>query len=76
MCLYFQRDGAPPHNAYIINEHLNANLRQKWISNLGPIRSPARYPDVTSIDFLVWGFLKHYTVEEVRVRHANMQINI
>lgn len=71
--LYFQHDGAPPHNAHIINEYLNVNFGDQWIANAGPVRWPARSPDLTPLDFFLWGFLKNKiylkksnTIEELR----------
>ena len=56
--IYFQQDGAPAHGAEIISECLNTNFGQQWIGNNGPIRWPARSPDMTPLDFFFWGFLK------------------
>lgn len=51
--LYFQQDGAPPHNARVIVECLNNNFGRQWIGNNGPIRWPARSPDLTPLDFFL-----------------------
>ncbi|ERL95813.1 hypothetical protein D910_00362 [Dendroctonus ponderosae] len=73
--LYFQQDGAPPHNGRIITEFLNHDFPNKWIGNLGPVRWPARSPDITPLDFFAWGFLENvvycrlYETEE-ELRHA------
>lgn len=71
--LFFQHDGAPPHNAAIVVNCLNTNFGEKWLANNGPIRWPARSPDITPLDFYFWGFLKNKiysvrsnTVEELR----------
>lgn len=55
--LYFQQDGAPPHNAANVVDCLNTNFGEQWLGNNGPIRWPARSPDLTPLDFFLWGFL-------------------
>lgn len=56
--MFFQQDGAPPHNAQIVSDFLNNEYGGSWIGNRGPILWPARSPDLTPLDFFVWGFLK------------------
>lgn len=56
--IYFQQDGASPHNTEIITNFLNANFGNNWIANQGPNRWPARSPDLTPMDFYLWGRLK------------------
>jgi Helix-turn-helix domain (DUF4817) len=55
---YFQQDGAPAHNALISRNYLNENYPQKWIGTHGPILWPARSPDITPLDFFIWGYIK------------------
>ena len=56
--LYFQMDGAPSHNARQTSELLNAYFGNNWIGNNGPVRWPPRSPDLTPLDFFLWGHLK------------------
>lgn len=56
--LYFQQDGATPHNARINVGWLNRNFNEQWIGTYGPIRWPARSPDLTPLDFWLWGYLQ------------------
>lgn len=56
--IYFQQDGAPPHNAAIVSNFLAYNFGNNWIANQGPNRWPARSPDLTPMDFYFWGRLK------------------
>lgn len=56
--VYFQQDGAPPHNARINVNWLNAKFGGRWIGTNGPVRWPARSPDLTPLDFWFWGYLK------------------
>lgn len=56
--MMWQQDGAPPHNAEIVSVYLDRIFPQRWIGNNGPVRWPARSPDLTPMDFFVWGYLK------------------
>ena len=56
--VYFQQDGAPPHFKREVTNYLNATFPGRWIGRNGPIRWPPRSPDLTPLDFFLWGFLK------------------
>ena len=60
--LFFMQDGAPPHWALRVREWLNENFSNRWIGRGGPrdsnISWPPRSPDLTPMDFFVWGFVK------------------
>lgn len=55
---YFQQDGAPPHNSHICVDYLDEILPQHWIGTNGFIRWPPRSPDITPMDFFLWGYIK------------------
>jgi hypothetical protein len=38
---------------------LDVNFENHWIGRGGPINWSARSPDLTPLDFFVWGYLKH-----------------
>lgn len=56
--MWLQMDGATPHFYRQVREHVTAVFPQKWIGRGGPIAWPARSPDLTSLDFFLWGFVK------------------
>jgi Transposase. len=56
--IYFQMDGCPAHNGRIVQNWMNDRFGEKWIGRYGPVRWPARSPDITPLDFYVWGTLK------------------
>lgn len=56
---WFQHDGAPPHNTRAVCEYLNERFPDRWIGNNGPVRWPARSPDLTVLDTFLWGTLKN-----------------
>lgn len=74
--LKFQLDGSPIHNAFLVREWLNEHFENRWIGRNSPlIEWPPRSPDLTPLDFFLWGLLKQkvyktrpQTVPELRVR--------
>ena len=64
--LIFMQDGAPGHFSILARNWLNQNYRDRWIGRGGPIAWPPRSPDMTPMDFFVWGYLKEF-VYSVRI---------
>lgn len=58
--MYYMHDGAPCHSSDAITQHLNGVFGNRWLANTGPWRWPARSPDLTPMDFFLWGFVKNY----------------
>jgi hypothetical protein len=56
--LFFQQDGAPPHYSLRVREFLNEKFPERWIGRRGPLEWPPRSPDLTPLDFWLWGHLK------------------
>ena len=56
--MFFQQDGAPPHFANQVREYLNNTFTNKWIGRRGPVEWPPRSPDLTPLDYFLWGYLK------------------
>lgn len=56
--VYFQQDGAPAHYAVLVRQYLDLVFPNRWIGRLGTIAWPPRSPDLTLLDFFLWGFLK------------------
>lgn len=55
--LIFMHDGAPAHFAQIVRDYLDLEY-PGWIGRGGPVRWPPRSPDLTPLDFFLWGYLK------------------
>ena len=53
-----QHDSKQAHFNAEVCASLNALLPGKWIANVGPIIWPPRSPDVQTLDFNFWGFVK------------------
>lgn len=57
--MWFQQDGAPAHRTLAVRTHLNATYHNKWIGIGSQVHEwPARSPDLTPIDFFLWGTVK------------------
>jgi len=57
--IWFQQDGAPPHFSREVRQYLNEVFPGRWIGRRGQLEWPARSPDLTPMDFFLWGYLKH-----------------
>ncbi|CAI6359192.1 unnamed protein product [Macrosiphum euphorbiae] len=53
-----QQDGAPAHNAIVMKNYLNEHFENRWIRTNGIIKWPPRSPDLTPLDYFLWGHLK------------------
>lgn len=55
--MWFQLDGAPAHFSRAVREYLNNNL-SPWIGRGGVVAWPPRSPDLTPLDYFLWGHMK------------------
>lgn len=83
--MWFLHDGAPVHHTEMIHNFLNNQFPERWIGRGGPIRWPPRSPDLTKIDFFLWGFVKNevYKIQPTtrddmmnRIRNVFQSINV
>ena len=61
--IWFQQDGASPHYARDVRVLLDVEFPRHWIGRRGEIEWPARSPDLTPLDYFLWGFLKSRVYE-------------
>ena len=54
----FQQDGAPPRWGLVVRNFLDATFPNRWIGRDGPTKWPPRSPDITPLDFFLWGYIK------------------
>ncbi|XP_018307235.1 uncharacterized protein [Mycetomoellerius zeteki] len=76
--LIFQQDEAPPHYARLVREYLGKTFPGRWIRRRGPIEWLPLSPDLSLLDFFLWGDLnsKIYatqlaSLEDLRQRIIN-----
>lgn len=64
--MWFMQDGAPPHFSLNVRNHLNEQYPHKWIGrgNDAPVNWPPRSPDLTPMDYFLWGHLKSTVFRE------------
>ena len=55
---YFQQDGATCHTTRLNMDILSQHFPGRLISRHGDVEWPARSPDLSSLDFFLWGYLK------------------
>ena len=57
--IIFQQDFAPLHWVWDVRRCLDATFSNGWIGRDGPIPWPPRSPDITPLDFFLWGYVKN-----------------
>lgn len=56
--IWYQQDGAGPHNHSRVIRWLQSEFPNRWIGLRGPVEWPPRSPDLTPLDFYLWGHLR------------------
>lgn len=59
----FHQDGAPSHFSGAVKNWLGENFGE-WIGRGGGLGWPPRSPDLTPLDFFLWGYIKNIVYEE------------
>jgi len=70
------QDGAPPHFICFVTDVLNEIFPDAWIGRGGPIPWPPRSPDISPLDFFLWGYIKNIVyIEKIRnIQHLQDRI--
>ncbi|GBM18979.1 hypothetical protein AVEN_1596-1 [Araneus ventricosus] len=66
----FQQGGAPPHYGNIVREFLDTTFPQRRIGRGAVMAWPPRSPDITPLDFYLWGYVKQHVHSE-RINDIN-----
>uniref|UniRef100_A0A8D8Z5S1 Transposase n=1 Tax=Cacopsylla melanoneura TaxID=428564 RepID=A0A8D8Z5S1_9HEMI len=74
--MWFQQDGAPPHFSRIAREKVNEMFLNRWIGRGGPENWPPRSPDLTPLDYFLWGFIKEQVMATAPTTPENMKRRI
>ena len=56
--IILQQYGAPPHWCSHVRRFLDATFPNRWIGRDSPTPWPLRSPDITPLDFFLWGYVK------------------
>lgn len=73
---WFQQDGATPHTAAMSMEALRGVFPGTLISHNGDILYPARSPELTPLDFFLWGYLKSIVYTNPPANLVDLKENI
>lgn len=57
--VWYQQDGAAIHSTIEVRNYLNDLFHGRWIGRFSQYPWPARSPDLTPLDFFLWGHLKN-----------------
>lgn len=74
--MWFQQDGAPAHYHHQVRQYLDNWMGNRWIGRRGPVAWPARSPDLTPLDFFLWGYVKQEVYKEIPTTQENMKNRI
>lgn len=61
--MWFQHDDAIMHCAIPVREYLNQTFKDRWIGRGGPVSWPPHSPDLSSVNFCLWGTFKAIVYE-------------
>ncbi|CAF3484969.1 unnamed protein product [Rotaria socialis] len=76
--IVFQQDGASAPFSTDVRQYLDNHFPNRWIRRGGPIRWAPRSPDLTPLDFVLWGHVKSniYKTRVKNVAELKRRINI
>ena len=74
--MFFQHDGCPAHFAVIVRNYLDAIFPGKWIGRGSVFPWPSRSPDLTCLDYYLWGRLKDLVFQNRPTSRENMILRI
>ena len=74
--MWFQLDGCPAHYNRNVREHLDEQYPNRIIGRGSLFPWPARSPDLTCLDFYLWGRLKDMVFQEKPTTRENMMERI
>lgn len=74
--MWYLHDGAPVHHTAAIQDHLNNAFPNRWVGRGSPFPWPPRSPDLTKMDFFLWGYVKDQVYRLQPTTRDDMKIRI
>ena len=74
IAMYLHRDGALSHYIRLVMQRLNYNFPNRWIDSSSTTNWPPRPPDVTPLDFCLWGWMKSEVCRRKVIHETNCSI--
>lgn len=74
--MWFLHDGAPVHHTAQIHNHPNQQFPARWLGRGGLFEWPPRSPDLTKMDFFMWGYIKNRVYQETPTTAEDMKNRI
>lgn len=74
--MWFQQDGCPAHTSIVARNVLNAIFPGRWIGKYGPVPYPPRSPDLTVLDYYLWGRIKEIVYKDRPTTRDDMKQRI
>lgn len=62
---WYQMDGCPAHYTRNVREWMDQRFPRRWIGRGGTVSWPPRSPDLTPLDFYLWGNVKRLCYDTV-----------
>jgi len=76
IAMYFQHDGARSHYTRHVTQHLNDTFLNRWIGRGSTINWPPRSPNLTQLDFCLWGLMKNEVYRKKSGYRDELLVNI
>ena len=64
----FQHDGCPAHFARVARDVMDAKFPNRWIRRVGPVRWPARFLNLTPLEYFLWSALKKESIRKSQLQ--------
>lgn len=74
--MWFMQDGCPAHFHINVRTTLVAMFGEQWIGRGGPVPWPPRSPDMTVMDYWLWGHLKDRVYRTAPTTREDMKTRI
>jgi len=76
IAMYYQHDGALSHNTRHVMQHLSDTFPIRWNGRGSTINWPPTSPDLTPLDFCLWGLMKNEAYRKKVDTRDGLLVNI